>query len=140
METHKFTLHGVTYQVPRSEIVAAVFPPDGRLQVRLEPPDAAFHLILDEWNDLPSHQGSDIPRISKLNDVRFQEFSVTRLPSGPVVCTERQPRFNCGLSINDGPVTWSVLFDKENLSRSEEIRTQAVALIQSYRSSHADRR
>lgn len=140
MKTKKITFHDTAYDIPVADISVAVIPPEGRLFLRLVPPGAKFHLILDEWNDLPSHQGAEVPRISMLNDVRFQEFTVTRLPSGPIVCTDRQPKFNCGLSIDDGPVKWSVLFDKEDLPHSEDIRVKALASIQSYRSGHADRR
>jgi hypothetical protein len=140
MKTQKFTLHGVTYEAPGADVEAAVSPEQGRLFVRLAPPGADFHLILDEWNDLPSHQGPKVPRISRLNDVRFQEFTVIEGRSGPVVCTDRQPHFNCGFSIEDGPVRWSVLFDQKHLPRSEELRAEAEARIQAYRSGHADRR
>jgi hypothetical protein len=127
------SLHGINYQFPSRDIKAAVFPPGSRLFVRLAPAGADFHLILDEWSDLPSYQGPDVPRISRLNDVRFQEFAVTRLPSGPVVCTDRQPHFNCGLRIEDGPVKWSVLFDRKSLDRADEVRRQAEAAIKGYR-------
>jgi hypothetical protein len=126
-------LHGVRYEFPASDIHAAVYPPSSRLFVRLAPPDAAFHLILDEWNDLPGYQGPGVPRISRLNDVRNQPFAVSEFPSGPVVCTDRQPHFNCGLQIIDGSVRWSVLFDRKDLQRAEELRRQATTIIEGYR-------
>jgi hypothetical protein len=134
------SLNGVQYALPPSQVTAAVFPPNGRLFVRLSPPDTAFHLILDEWSDLPSHQGPNVPRISRLNDVRFQRFSVTQFPSGPVVCTERQPHYNCGFQVLDGPVKWSVLFDRKELPQAEELRRQAVAIIKGYRTASVNRK
>jgi len=134
------SLHGVRYELPRSQVIAAIFPPENRLFVRLAPENAAFQLILDEWSDLPSHQGPSVPRISRLNDVRFQRYSVSHFPSGPVVCTERQPHFNCGLQVLDGPVKWSVLFDRKYLAQAEELRRQAVEIITGYRTASANRK
>ena len=131
-------LHGVRYHLPPSQVTAAIYPPENRLFVRLAPPNATFHLILDEWSDLPSHQGPDVPRITRLNDVRSQRYSVSHFPSGPVVCTERQPHYNCGLQILDGPVKWAVLFDRKYLPRAEELRRQATAIIKSYRTAASD--
>src|SRR5687768_1392515 len=76
MNTRTFTLHGIKYEAPQSEIEAAALPPKSRLFVRLAPAGTDFHLILDEWSEFASYQGSDIPRISRLNDNRFQKFSV----------------------------------------------------------------
>ena len=133
MKTKRVTFHGVTYDFPRDHIDAAVIPPEGRLYVRLAPPDGNYHLVLDEWSDRPSYQGPDVPRISRLNDVRFQKFEITHTPSGPVVCTDRQPHFNCGVQIEDGPVKWSALFDKKFLKHASNIREDATATIRRYR-------
>jgi hypothetical protein len=134
MKTQQFSFHDVIYNIPRSDIEAAVGPPGNRLFVRIAPAGKNFHLILDEWNDLPGYQGPDIPRISRLNDVRFQKFSYLSRPGGVVVCTDRQPHFNCGLSIEDGPVKWSVLFDRKELDHSDQLRADAESLIKAYRS------
>lgn len=138
MEPEKITVRGVTYEFPKEDILTAAVPPaSGRLFVRLSPPGKQFDLILDELSHYsPNQQGADIPTISRLNDVRFETFKVTHFAWGPVICGRAQPKFNCGLRIEDGAVRWSVLFDKERLQESEQIRAQAWSIIQSYRSAH----
>lgn len=132
MKVRTASLHGTTYQFPQGHISAAVFPPDGRLFVRLTPPGEVFDLVLDEWGDRPTgHPG--IPIISRLTD-RFGEFDVNPSEGGPVVCSRgAQPHYNCGIQISDGPVKWGVLFDKKYVPEAREIRTRATAVIQGYR-------
>jgi hypothetical protein len=126
--------HGIAYQFPKKEVTAAVTPPDGRLFVRLEPQGANFHLILDEWADLPSRHGPEVPRISRLSDNRFGKFRLVQAEGGPVVCDlGPQPHFNCGILVLDGPVKWGVLFDKDQVKEVAQIRLQAKAAIQTYR-------
>jgi hypothetical protein len=130
----KVSFHGISYEFPRSHIEAAVVPPDGHLYVRLEPTGTNFHLVLDEWIDLPSPHGPSVPRISRLSDNRFGKFAVTPSRDGPIVCDRGpQPHFNCGILVADGPVKWSVLFDRAYVAQASQIRTRAIAAIRSYR-------
>lgn len=126
---------GVRYVFPRAHVNASVIPPEGsRLYVRLAPPAAKFHLILDENSDRPSGHPDDVPHISRLTD-RFGEFSVTPTTEGLVVCNlGPQPHFNCGFHVDDGGVKWAVLFDKPLMSEAAQIRQQAASNIASYRS------
>lgn len=131
-KTQEATLRGVSYEFPKSHIKAAVIPPEGRLYVRLEPPGANFHMILDEWNDRPSEQ-PNVPRISRLTD-RFGEFDVISSVNGPIVCDRGpQPHFNCGILVEDGPLKWGVLFDKKYVDQVSDIRLEAISFIRSYR-------
>lgn len=140
MKSKTVSLHGVTYRFPNEHISAAVIPPEGRLYVHLAPPGAIFVLVLDEWGDRPSPHGPGIPRISRLSDNRFGKFTAIQTPDGTVVCDQGpQPRFNCGILLKDGPVNWAVLFDKEQINKAPEIRAQAVSIIRTYRSDHAER-
>jgi hypothetical protein len=131
------SLRGVEYRIPRHDISGLVMPPkDGSaLFVRLEPPKADYHLVLDEFSHyLPNKLGPDIPTISRLNDNRFGTFTVTQTKVGPVICQiHHYPHFNCGFRLDDGPVRWSVLFDKERLLQVERIRSEAEAAVHSYR-------
>ena len=117
-----------------------VMPPKegSHLYVRLEPPGADYHLILDEFSHYRGNKlGPDVPTISRLND-RFGTFSVTQTAHGPVICMMGpQPHYNCGFRLNDGPVRWGVLFDKTQLGQVERIRMQAQTAIRSYRASGA---
>jgi hypothetical protein len=138
-DLNDITFHGVTYDFPKEHVSTSVIPPEGRLFVRLSPPNANFHLILDQWGDQPSDQGPDFPRISRLNDA-FGKYSLISSTAGPIVCSlGPEPHFNCGIQVEDGPVKWGVLFDKKYVSEAPQIRAQATSLIKSYRSRHAQR-
>lgn len=127
------SLHGVTYRFPKEDLNTVLLPPEGRTYVRLEPREANFHLVLDEWAHHASPHGPHIPRISRLSDNRFRDVTLVASPGGPVVCKRGpQPYFNCGIRIEHGPVKWGVLFDKSEIGRAEQIRVQAGAAIRGY--------
>ena len=126
------SLHGVIYEIPRREVHAASL--DAPMFLRVRPSGGAYDLIVDELSHYaPNRQGPDIPTISRLNDNKFRDFEVHRLKSGIVICGSNQPYFNCGLRIVDGPVIWSVLFDRDQLPRADQIRSDATATIGAYR-------
>ena len=131
------SVRGVTYQVPKRDIAAMGLPPkDGsHLYVRVAPPGADYRLVLDEMSHyLPNNLGPNVPTVSRLNDNRFGKFTVAQATFGPVICsTGPQPHFNCGFRLQDGPVRWGVLFDKDRLGQAERIRTDAQAAVRSYR-------
>lgn len=141
MDTKSVSFHGVTYKFPKEHITAATYRPENHLYVRLAPPHVNFHLVLDEWSDRPSPHGPEFPRISRLSDNRFKNLAIIPSAIGPVVCDQGpQPHFSCGIQIEDGPVKWSILFDRESLGQASEIRRKATSLIQSYRSGYAQSR
>ncbi len=125
---------GVRYAFPKEHLNASVIPPEGRLYVRLAPPSSEFHLILDEWGDMPSSHGRNVPRISRLSD-SFGKVSVTETANGMIVCDlGPKPHFNCGFRLEDGSVKWAVLFDKRLLSQAGQIRESAIRTIATYKS------
>jgi hypothetical protein len=130
------SLRGVSYEFPQRDIDAMSLPhgPKETLFVRLHPPLADYHLILDELSHYAANnQGSGVPTISRLNDNRFGKFAVTNGPRGLIICsTGPQPYFNCGFRVDDGPVRWSVLFDRKRLWQAERIHAQGRAAIRSY--------
>jgi hypothetical protein len=133
-KTTSAELHGVKYQFPAGHVSTAVSPSEGTLYVRLAPPGANFHLVLDELADHPSNY-EDIPVISRLTDIRFREFEITSTKAGKVYClVGPRPHFNCGMHFRDGPVNWAILFDRRFVEDAPEIWAQTNALIRSYRS------
>jgi hypothetical protein len=128
------SLHGVSYRFPQRDIESFVSETQGTLFARLRGRGSDFDLILDELSHYaPNKQGGKIPTISRLNDNRFAAFQVMNDPDGPVICGDAMPHFNCGFRIDDGPVRWSVLFDRGRLGQVKRIRAQAEAAIRSYR-------
>ena len=129
------TVRGVSYVIPAREVTSEVLTLPSRIYVRTAPPGADFDLILDAFRVyLPNKQGPGVPTISALNDNRFGKFEVIASADGPVVCYVEPigPRFNCGISIDDGPVKWSALFDRDQLGRVAAIRREARATIARY--------
>ena len=126
---------GVTYEIPKNEVASAALTPRNMLFVLVRPPRGNTLLSLDAFKPYLSNKlGTDVPTISGLNDNRFGTFKVIKAAGGPVICSlGPEPHYNCGLSINDGPVKWGVLFDKAQVASAQSIRRQAQAAIDRYR-------
>jgi hypothetical protein len=135
MEGAEVKVRGVSYTIPKDQIVAGSWDTPRGVFVRSAPPGTEFHLVLDAFSPyLPSAHGPNIPRISRLSDNRFRKFYVVESASGPVVCEDGpQPHYNCGIEILDGPVRWGVLFDKSKVPQADQIRAAAKSIISSYR-------
>jgi hypothetical protein len=129
----KALVHGVAYEVPRRDIIGASM--DNVVFVRARPGGTAdYHVIIDELSHkAPNRQGPNVPTISMLNDNKFRDFEVFQTKSGTVICGDLQPHFNCGLRVTDGPVVWSVLFDRTRFEEADRIRSRAIAAIKAYR-------
>jgi hypothetical protein len=124
----------------------------GDLIVRVEPPGAKFHLILDSFRAYHP-RGPNLWQISQLTDERLAKYDVIRTSAGPITCKrgslesysglvrrdaeEFQPPYPCGLIVEDAPVKWGVLFDSHQLKQADEIRRRAAAAIKAYRQSPA---
>ena len=127
------SLRGVSYEFPRGDIESYNSESEGTLFVRLRSPGSDFDLILDELSHYAANnQGSGVPTISRVNSNLFATFQVINSPVGLVICGGDMPHFNCGFRINDGPVRWSVIFDRDRLPQVKRMRAQAEAAIRSY--------
>lgn len=131
------TVRGTTYHLPDNQIVAATNSSSQIVFVRLAPPGANFHLVIDSFHPyLKNKLGPEVPTISTLNDNMFGRFAKIQSENGAlVICSDGpEPYFNCGIEVLDGDVRWSVLFDRQQLPLADEIRKRATSLIQRYRS------
>ena len=135
MQGTEVVVRGVSYSIPRDQIIAASLKSQRGVYVRTAPPNTKFHLILDAFSPyLPSDHGPNIPRISRLSDNMFRKFYTVDSGGVTVVCQDGpQPHYNCGVEILDGPVRWGVLFDKSQVPQAAQIRSAATTVISSYR-------
>jgi hypothetical protein len=137
-DLQKFSVRGVVYEIPRHDVHAMTSPKSSIFYVRVAPPGAHYHLVLDEFHHyLPNKLGVNVPTISRINDNRFGSFTVEHSKIGPVVCyTDPIPHFSCGFRLDDGSVRWSVLFDRDRLAQTDQIAADANAVVQAYKASH----
>ena len=133
-EPTSVTVRGMSYQFPREHVSASAVEQSGMIFVRIAPPGAKFHLVLDAFSPYLPPVKPDLPRISRLSDNRFDQYEVVGSAEVPVICSlGPRPHYNCGLSVDDGPVKWGVLFDRDQVERAGDIRQEATSAIRRYR-------
>lgn len=126
-------IDGVTYVIPRRHVVTTIMPGQGSLYVLAHDPGAVFQLIYSERHKISRNYQQGAPLVPHINNFPSEGFEQFDYPSGKTVCRLEVPHWNCGLRIDDGPVPWSVIFDRDQVPNSEAIRNAAVAQLAAYR-------
>jgi hypothetical protein len=134
-----FVINGVKYDIPGDHIEIASGPASGEVYARLRPPSADFEIVLaDSISYRRNWQGGGAPLIRHINDTPTHTFQKFSFPSGVTACHKDTPYANCGLSIKDNAIVWSIIFDRKHVPNSEKIREQASSIIRSYRRADPD--
>lgn len=76
---------------------------------------------------------ADIPVVAHISDGPIGTYDVVQTKIGPAVCSTGRHLTDCGFSIIDADLKWSVTFDRSRLSKVLEIKTGAEKALRSYR-------
>lgn len=136
MDDKQLTVGKITYNFPASHIFRFTNPGEGHPFARIRPPGQKYDLVYSEFSKFRRNfQGHNVPLVTGINDrsasPTFKEFN---FPDGKTVCRLDQPYYSCGLNINDDGVTWSVIFNSDQVSESDSIRKSALEALRMYRS------
>lgn len=125
---------GQTYTFPRRSIQSRLLPSDGPMYVSSAFPAQGFDLIhsaaRDERSSKRALKGEIVASInySPSKTLQYVDFL-----SGSTVCNVGKVGRHCGLLIDHGGLTWSVLIGVDRVNQSEQIRSDAFAVLNRYR-------
>lgn len=126
----------VTYGFPAEEVLRFTSPGDGQPYARLRPQGQSFDLIYSSRASTRRNwQGDQAPLVTSINDHPSPRFSRHQSELVTVVCRDGGLHFGCGIQVNDQGVSWSVVFDKEEIAQADAIRTAALEVLKRYRGS-----
>ena len=135
MQDKQMTVGKVTYKFPAEHVSRFIDSGEGHPYARLRPPEQPFDLVYDEFAKYRRNfKSTDAPLVATINDRSISDHKRFNFPGGVTVCKESQPYYSCGLNIVDEGIEWSVLFNKQQVDKSESIRASAAALLRAYRS------
>jgi len=129
MPNREISVPGATYRVPDSD-VEAVIKDQGQTLVRIHPAGTHFKLILNTRSDRRQKETGKLV-ISGVSN-RFGNFESVDTPAGEVICSD-VPHWNCGFEIFDQNSRWSVVFDRDYIHHTDELKAKALSILESYR-------
>lgn len=134
MEDKQLTIGNVTYTFPAEHVFSFTNAGEGHPFARIRPPEAEFDLIYDSLlKHKRNWEGPTTTPVAGINDHPADSFEKYESDGVVIVCRVGQPHYNCGLSITDETVQWSVVFDRQKVSQGKSVRDAAVQLLRKYR-------
>lgn len=134
MQQTEVSFDGVHYTFPSDHIRAHITPDEGSPFIRIRPPGENFDLLhsASTWTR-KNWQGAGTPLVSTINDHPSPEFSKHNASGGVTVCRSDQPFYSCGLQLKHTGVVWSVVFNADQVTKSDQIRVSALRILEQYR-------
>ena len=123
-------MDGVAYVVPTAHVKSHTITP--HQFIRIKEPDRPFELAYDD-RLLQRTGPSGWPVIFSLNDGAAPNLEYLESGGHKVVCRRASaPIGGCGFRLVHQGTQWSVLFPQERLPSVDEVRSNAMAQLDSY--------
>lgn len=129
-----FPIGDVRYVIPGAHVDRHFDPGRSGWQFIVLRPDGPQYKL--QWDELAARRMREAsPRlvVDGVNDARDQGMVETTVDGVKVVCRPDDLHYNCGLTVWDAGVTWSLVFDKSRLADAPFFARRAADFLASYR-------
>ena len=133
MKKTTLLIEGVKYSFPPDEVINIIDRSQGHLYVRTSPKKANYDLIYSEIDKGQTDKKTGKQVVSFVSNSPDSSLEVINIDGMQVLCSEFRTSFNCGFNISDNGITWSVIFNKSEISHIKRISSQSIKVIRGYR-------